>query len=306
MNKSLPVYRSAVGLNDKIDAVRVPYDPKTGTTSLSVANDIVFDLTGSASRRDGYALQDSGDYDSVFSCGDYGLCVEDGYLCLLAGGLSSPKQLVSLGSNDRVSYAMSFNGTQDVVYFVNGVMAGKVVDRAYAAWTVPAYVGIDSTESQVRRFETAIPAGHLIMIFNGRLYIAKDNVVYVSEPFAFSWFNITKAFVFESRVKMLRSVLAGVVVSTQSEILLLPGNGPEDFGRVRLCSGMAVEGTDVLMPGLGQKGDVLFFAVSGRGICSIDSGGSFANHTETFIDFPVSDFGAAYINNQNQYVVTTR
>jgi hypothetical protein len=207
-----------------------------------------------------------------------------------------------------MAYARHFDGQDDLVYFSNGVVSGIVTNQTPGAWTVPAYVGPASTRAAVMELMSTIPSGQILGIHNGRMYVAQGNIIYPSEKSGFSWFDPSKAMIFDSRVPMMRFVLGGAYVSTEREIFFFPGSDIEDFGKIKSYDARAIEGTDVLIPGVDAGvqaiGDIFFFAASGRGICSADSGGIITNYTENTVIFPEGVIGSAYINSQNEYIVT--
>ncbi len=305
MNK-FPLLKGTSGLNDKFDSLRAPYVADSSVTSLTQADNVTLDLSGAIARRPGCTLLADGNVHSIFSCGDYGLCVRDGVLNLILGDLSLIP-LLSVGNN-KMAYVRSFDGMDDLVYFMNGTLAGIVRNGVYVPWLVPAYVGIKSTASKVRSFEPVIPSGQLVTIYNGRMFIAKGNQVYVSEPFAFSWFDTIRSFIFESRISMLRMVSGGIYVSTTDEIFFMVGDGPDNFSRVRVFNAGAVEGTDLEIPAsqadVQAHGYAFFFACKGKGICAADNGGIITDHTGTFLNFPGGVIGSSYINDKRQFVVT--
>ena len=303
---NVPLYRASVGLNDFLDSMRVPYNSETGALGFTIADNISYDITGAARLRDGYSLLYGLNAHSIFSCGEYGLVVALGFLFVVNSDLSG--SILTNVVNQRMAYARHFDGQDDLVYLSNGSMTGIVRNRVLESWDVPAYVGPKTTESMVIEYMPRILPGHILGIFNGRMYIARDNKIYPSEPFAFSWFNREKAIVFKSRITMMQFVATGMYVSTADEITFFAGSGPEDFSRKRVYISGAIEGTDVKAPavelGLQGQGAAIFFAVSGSGICSVDESGTITNHTEKKVVFPEGIIGSAYISAENEYIVT--
>lgn len=305
---TVPLYRGAAGLVNKLDSARAPYNAETGVLAFTQADNVVFDITGAASRRAGYTLLTAGVVDSVFSCGDYGLCYADGYLCLITGGLTLT-QLTTL-YNPKVAYARSFSSKADLVYFSDGLKTGIVRGGVYEAWTVQPYVGVNSTKARLVKFETVVPSGHILAIYNGRMLIAKDNRLWVSEYLAFSWFNAQEYYQFRSRIVAIKIVPTGIYVSTDDDLFFMPGENAKTLGMLKVYSPGVIKGTDVSIPAVLAKvqarGEAFFFAVSGRGICSADENGIVTNYTESVIDFPESKEGSAYISDDGQYIVSVK
>jgi hypothetical protein len=304
---TIPLFKGASGLADKLDSTRIPWNPKDGTVGLAQADNIMADITGAMVLRDGFTLLKSGVYKSVFQCDDYGFCIEDGYLTLVNSDRTTT-HLSSIGDY-RTAFARHIDDGVDSVYYSNGFVTGIVKDKINGAWSVPAYVGIQSTEARIKSFMNPIPAGHILGFFNGRMYIAKDNMIYPSEKQAFSWFDESKAYALDSRIRMMRFVTAGLYVSTETQILFFSGHDIDDFGMVKVYDSPAIEGTDVTVQtvnaDINTVGSVIFFAVSGRGICSADNSGVVTNYTDDLINFPEGSLGSAYLDSgESRYVVT--
>lgn len=301
-----PLYRSAVGLVDKLDSLRVPYFAESGVTGFSRADDVVFDVTGAPSRRNGFSLLSSGVVSSVFSCGHYGVCVKDGYLSIINEDWTVTATATTLGK--KVAWERVFDGKDDVVFYSDGVKVGRVVNRASTTWTVGSYVGVNSTAAQVRQFLSAVPAGHILRIFNGRMYVAVDNILFISEPYAFSWFDALTAFVFDRKITMVNAVQSGLFVGTTEEVVFMAGSGPQDFARVKALSSGAVFGSDVGVTAAGvgvqSGGDVLFFVSSGVGFCRADSTGLVSVESFDSINFPVAGTAAGFVDSYKQYLVS--
>jgi len=296
--KTVPLLRSATGLKDKLNAERAPFNVETGAASLTVATDVTLDLTGALSRRGGRTVLYSGKFHSLFSCGSYGLCVRDGILSVVNANLTITS-VRSVGDG-RMVYALVHDGLYDRVYYMNGVVSGIVSDGSYAAWDVLPYVGIQSTVQKVISYMPRVPVGHMVRVFNGIMYIAKDNVIYPSERYAYSWYDPQKAYTFRKRISMMRNVTTGLYVSDGTEVIFMMGHGPEDFARVPVCPYSVIEGSDINMP----DQDSLRFALSGRGICTVDNAGAIVNLTETFLNFPEAGIGACHITKDKQYILT--
>ncbi|MCK9408270.1 MAG: hypothetical protein M0R68_03970 [Bacteroidetes bacterium] len=299
--KILPLYRSATGLADKLDAMRVVYNAETGVLGLSQANDITIDLSGAIKSRPGFSLLQSGYFSNLFSCGEYGLCEYNGNLCLINENLSIA-QLVPVYTN-QLAYAQVFNNVQDCVYFSDGVQTGVLRDKVYSPWNATSYVGVQSTEMQAKRFAAKIPAGHIICVFNGVMYIAYDNLVIPSEPFSYTWFDLEKTFAFDSRITMIASVISGLYISTQSRVYFLAGATPKLFSRKIVLDSGVVEGTvhKHLGSALGlQTGnEVLTFVTKNSGLCIATEDGAVTSYSDTHVNCPEGKRGSSYVFDHN-------
>ena len=296
----VPLFNSSSGVIDSIDPVRL------GEDALAKAENVVLDISGAIKRRDGMVLLSSSNCHSLFSCGKYGLGVFNGVLSLVESDLSITS-LVTVGS-DRVSYALVFDGMDDVVFFSSRSINGKVVNKVYAPWLVDTPTAINSTLTQIGEWHYSTPKGQLLEIFNGRMYIASNNILYFSELYDFSQFRSISPFIFDKDITMLHGISTGMFVGTLDAVYFLHGVDPNEFALKRVYSAGAVLGTSVKLSAsdiLSQTpGDVIVFSINGKGICIGDSGGNVSNLTKVPISFPKSTFGACCVNKDNQYIVS--
>jgi len=76
--------------------------------------------------------------------------------------------------------------------------------------------------------QDAIP-GHLICYYRGRLYVARDNLLFPAEPFAYELFDLRRYLPFDSRITLLAAMTDGIFVGTEHQQLFLAGRGPDEF-----------------------------------------------------------------------------
>ena len=240
MNDTINIFKSTTGLNNKIDPVRLTFDPKTGITDLSIAYNINIDKTGRISRRDGYTAQVSGNYHSLFSCGEYGLCVSGTDLLVIEPDYSTTS-IATVTQNVRIAYVQNF----DTIYYCNGYQKGIVTDRIHSAWTSSTYVGPDTTKTV-----SDPPIGHLLELFNGRMYIAQNDVIWHSNSFAYNQYDLARNYIpMGSRVKMIASVREGLWISLSDQVIFLHGTSPLDFKYVKMLEYPVIEGSAVKVRG---------------------------------------------------------
>lgn len=303
--KIFPLYHKATGLNTLADQERINYDVETGVLGLSEAENVNIDLSGAIRRRAGYTKLQTGLCHSLFSCGAYGYCVLNGDLCYIDSTLAI-KIIKSIG-NFKVAYAAVFDGSDNRVFYTNGITTGILYADQVYTWEPSPYVGVDSIKAQITEYMPVIPPGQLLKIHNGRMYIAKRNMLYVSEPYAYSWFDEKAAFIFDKPITMLQGVLGGVFVATNNAVYFLAGPSPQEFSLVKAYDYGAIEGTDQVVTAttlnLETQGDVIIFT-STQGICLGMPMGIVLNFTKTFIDFPEVSIGASLINTDNRYITT--
>lgn len=287
--KSIPIFRGTTGLNTKLYPTRLSFNPETGIQDLSIAVNIDIDDSGMPERRKGHTLTSlTGDCHSLFC--DKGEClfVKDDGLFIFHSDYSSTG-IRNVTKDVRMDYVQTSEG----IYYLNGYERGRVLASISYAWDVGDYVGPETTKT----FSNP-PTGHLLELYNGRMFIAKDDVVWYSEPFAYGAFNLAKNYIqFSSKIKMLKAVVDGLYVSDSKAIYFHKGGFPAEFQQIKVADYPAIEGTAVKgsgsRVGLEEKiqGNVILLGAE-KGLCIATPGGSFINLTERKINIPPAQFGA--------------
>ena len=156
------------------------------------------------------------------------------------------------------------------------------------------------------------PVNTAIEIYNGRLYVAKDNFVYYSEPFAYEWFKTGfNFFKFPENVTEIIAVNDGIYVD--SDILyFLRGNDPNEMsldqiGDIKLIKNSKYKiNKTVIKEELKIPGDIVFLVMTDKGFKYLGSGGSVVEDPSfNGIVFPYADLGVSLFrtkNNINQYI----
>ena len=283
------VFKGTTGLNNKIDPVRLGADYRTGLRELSEAQNIDIDSTGRPSRRPGYSQASAKPAHSLFPVGDYCLFVTGDALSVLeTDWTDAPIRNVTVGA--RMSYVQ----VDDKAYYCNGYENGYVENRASHPWTAQDYVGPATTKT----FSDP-PLGHLLAIYNGRMYIAADSILWYSEPFAYSWYNKAANYIpFADRILMVRSVASGMYVSTKTKTYYLSGDQPLEFNITEVADYPAKIGSDCMVQGsrihgLDYPGSVAMWT-STHGICVGSVNGHFMNLTEEKLVLPNTNQGAGF------------
>ena len=297
MGKKITIYRGSTGINNKIDPVRLRFDWKTGIQDLAKGVNIDIDETGRISRAKGHKRSlAKDDTHSLFSCGDYGLFVSGDALCVLESDFSwSAIRNVIQGA--RMDYVTAMGDT----YYMNGYEKGIVRDRISYGWTGSSYVG----PTTMKTFSDP-PIGHLLDIYNGRMFIAQNEVVWYSEPWSYGWYDLARNYIsFSDRITMLRAVRSGLFISTEKKIYFENGAQPKEFTEIVCADYPAIERTDVMVHGnrIGDgsiNGLALMFC-SEKGICLGGPNGSFTNITSRKVTFPSARYGAG-LNRNGKYV----
>jgi hypothetical protein len=209
-----PFFRKSDGFNNKVNKIRLPFDPKSGNVALSTAVNIQHDSTGQPRRRLGYSTLLSGPYHSVYGIGGDGLCVISGDLYLVRADLSLKG--LRAGLTDVPMYYVT---TNQGIFYSNGYENGVVKNEVSSPWPVQSYKGPTTS----RQFSSG-PIGTHLELFNGRMLIAAGRYVYYSEPWAFGLFALDECYwPFSTPVKMIKTVDGGVYVSDSSKVTFLKG-----------------------------------------------------------------------------------
>lgn len=283
------VFKGTTGLNNKVDPVRLVVDYRTGLRFLSSAQNIDIDSTGRPSRRPGYSKVLAKSAHSLFPLTDYCLFVTGDALSVLEADWSdAPIRNVTTGA--RMSYVQ----IEDKAYYCNGYENGYVENRVSHSWAAKSYVGPRTTKAF-----SGPPTGHLLEFYNGRIFIAADNILWYSEPFAYSWYNKAANYIpFVGRLRMVRAVATGLYVSTETKTYYLGGEQPLEFKLMEVADYPAQLGSDCMVPGsrihgLDYAGSVVMWT-STHGICVGSINGQFINLTEEKLALPNTNQGAGF------------
>lgn len=296
MPEPTPLMTATSGLNNRLDPARLRIED--GVAELAEAVNIAIDDSGRPGRRKGYELKVSGNFHSLYPVGLYALCVKDGYLTVLERDYSTTS-LWQVNPDARMRYEQE----SDTVYFLNGYIKGYVKDRTAYPWGGESYVG----PTTMKTFSDP-PVGHLLALYNGRMYIAEDSIIWYSRPFAYSWYDMARDyFPFESRLRMIKPVKTGMYVSTNADVYYLHGPTPQEMDITKMFSYPAIEGTDCFVNGskIGEGGPGGLYAIwlTRKGICIGGPDGACRNITRDRLVLPDGNYGAGLVKD-NKYIST--
>jgi len=155
-----------------------------------------------------------------------------------------------------------------------------------------------------------IPAGDIIEHYNARIYIAKNNVIWYSEPFAYELYKPRLNYsMFDENVQLIAVVDDGLFVATDNETIFLKGDNPP-FKKTTVAGYGALKGTKQYVSGeLIGKGlpEQVALWVSPEGICMGTDGGKFENLTDKHFSFPETKTGTSLFRQSrgiNQFIVS--
>jgi hypothetical protein len=165
------------------------------------------------------------------------------------------------------------------------------------------------------QFLSPPPAGDYIAYWKGWLLVAKDNRLYVSEPYAPELFDLRKSYPFLDPITMVAALnnrTDGIWVGTTNQVVWLEGGSPEEWKPNPAADYGVIPHTLALFDGdqLGDGssgGDTVAYFATTHGFCLGKSDGSFTNTSQSRFAYPVQATGAGIIRRHRgtvQYVVT--
>lgn len=269
---------------------------------LSGSSNCFADKTEGMVSREGYLSRDSGSYHSLWRDGGINLGVVNNNLCriYISGNSIGTTVLQSRVGDNRFNFTMG-----DKIYGTNSLLFGYL-DLASNSWVTPS--------GTTQTFKRVMPAGHLIEWFNGRLYIALNNLVVISDPMAPIIYDVRedKSFIqMGSKLTMMAGVDDGLWVSDENEIVFLPGAGPTNFSLKPVVDYKVIEGSYTKKTGIVVRDEFYpscVFMTTSKGICLGGNGGKFINLTELNFNMPNSTTGFGFLRRgtYNQYITVVR
>jgi hypothetical protein len=305
--KSITFLKGTTGLNNVVDAIRIGHNEETGIVDLGEAYNINIDDSGRLSRRKGfYTTSRTESVHSMFAEKEYCLYMSGDSLYRLNPDYSRTGLRSSMTIGAVVDYAYA----NREVYYTNGFEIGIVRDNTSWGWAKPTtYYGV----ATFRQFSDP-PLGHLVCYYNGRMFIAQDNIVWFSEPYNYGAFDLARNYwLFPSRVKMLRAVSDGLFVSDSFRIYSLLFNKPDECKQTVVYDYPAIEGsaaigdaTNLQLPesvtlGLARVAGPVVLCTTNNGICVGLQDGIFKNMTQDKLVCPTANKATAVIKD-NTYI----
>lgn len=208
--ESIKIYKGSTGLNDLVNPVRQSFNPENGITELEECVNMDVDDTGRVYMRNGYSLLQSGVYHSLYCAGGDCFVVSDRTSDSAIWQVGTDYSLTGIRSSLTKSARISFWTEGAKTYYVNGAQSGVIESAASSAWPVQTHVGATTT----RAFQALPSIATHIAVHKGRMWVVSQDVVYVSEPYAFGKFDMARRFYqFGTNVLMVKPVENGVWVS---------------------------------------------------------------------------------------------
>jgi len=290
MGKTITLFKGTTGLNNVVDPVRIMFDPESGMCELAEAYNVDIDISGRVSRREGLTATARTESAHSIFC--------DGGDCLYVSGTSLYKlnkdySRTGLRSGLTTGAKMSYCQIADRIYYTNGFENGYVLADASYAWQASDYVGPVTT-----KVVSSPPVGHLLEYLSSRIYIALNDCIIYSEPFAYNWFAMASNFIsLPCRPRMMRAVDDGLYVGLDDSVVFLGGKSPQEFIYTIVSYSPVVTGTDVKINGekfgKGEMTGKLAMWTALDGIYLGASGGKVINLTKEKLVYSESQIGCS-------------
>jgi len=271
MPKTQPMFeiKGFRGKNNLADPARLL--PSGGTSFLAECRDADIDDEFMIHRRGGFGAPvfSGGGIHSLWSNGDICLFVQGADLKRLNPDYTATTILPVMGSGRMVYVDVA--GT---VFLTNGTIIGYLRDYTFQFFPEPQ-----------QPYKTPMVSGHMMEYFNGRLYVARDNEIWFSDPVALMRTDRRRNFKqLPSRITLMSAVDDGIYVSDLERTYFMGGGDPGEAVLIDKANYPAISHTEQKIDaprigGLGLSGSAVLWA-SGMGICLGVTGGQFKNLTE--------------------------
>jgi len=208
------------GLNNKVDPTRLKYDKDTGIGELAEAVNVNIDDTGRIGRRAGQVSLSAVVSHSLFCDKGDAFVVQDRTSDSAIYKIGTDLSLTGIRSGLEKGARISFCQVGDLTYYSSPYQNGVIAAGISSAWpTFTAHVGATTT-----RAFYGVPLGSHIAHFNGCMWIADGDVVWVSEPYAYGKYDHARRFFqFGSDVRMIKPVFGGVWISDGEQTGFIQG-----------------------------------------------------------------------------------
>lgn len=190
-------------------------------------------------------------------------------------------------------------------------------DVFYAAMTLPA--GMTSAVLGVHRpgkplatqFLDVMPPGHIVRWFNGRLYVAMNNVMGYTEALRYGLTHLSNnRLTFQTRLAMMEPLgagdeAAGIFVASGAKTYWLPGADPAQFNLKIVRAHGVVPGTSIRVPGdvfgLETTAPVIYWLDDAGTGCLGLPGGVVVPLRQNQVIAPAAEAGASLYRDQDGY-----
>ena len=255
---------------------------------LQEANNVLIDDT--------FRIASRGGYTKIMSGNDIHSMWSNNKICLLVDGenllfIDPVYQNSTVRSGLMLGQRMSYVNVNGRVYYTNGYQIGYILNGADNMLTPPGM-----------EFKETIPAGQLIEVFLGCLYVAVGNTLYISDPLC-DYYDTRYGYrIFKDKITLLRAINEDGIYVADSETWFLKGKGNDEYERDSIYPAAAIPFTDVVVPGSyvddSITSDVAIWT-STNGIIMGDGSGKIMNLTQEKYVFEVFGKGTAFVRDMD-------
>jgi hypothetical protein len=191
------------------------------------------------------------------------------------------------------------------IYWMNGEVRGifNCPTGVCRDWVARDYVG-----PETNRTFSDVPIGTCLVHYQSRLYIAQGNVVWYTEPYAYSWVDRARNFLmfpgvptdmFSSKEGMFVSILE------KDTTFFVTGNTAKDLTPRPIAPAIIpgtlskIKGSEVGM----DSEEIVFLGTTKQGIILITGKGEVKNLTRNRLTYPATNKGAAAVTSRS-YIVS--
>ena len=285
------------GMNNVEKSYRLPTkrdDQYKKSSDMAEIENLDIDNSMALSSRPGSDLKLSGT--SVHS-----LWSDGNILCLFVEGTllyRLTQELTSVNIGEVGSGRMSYAPWNDKIYMTNESYIGHYKDDV-----------LNPVPSPDINFKVPLPAGRFIAYYRARLYVARKNVLYISDPLS-DHFDVRSGYrTFANDITMLIAVDDGLYVA-DGNVWFLPGDEPDVLKRDKVSDADAIPYTAVVINGEfignGLDGNLAIWT-SVDGICLGGNDGKVKNLTRSRYAMSSHGIGGAVIrtvNGKSHYIAT--
>jgi hypothetical protein len=226
-------YNRFIGVYGVEDAWEIPKEE--GAIALKTATNLDINKRYKLKFRNGRTLKLSGDYKNLWSNNSVWFAVKGNDLYRILPGVTFTESLLTLNVG---STYMSYVGVGDLVYMTN--------NSIIQVWDTDE---IRSLRSTSRTYKRSMPPGHLLELYKGRMFIAREvsdkHLIIQSEAGNYERYDSRddKSYAtFTSKVTMMEGVEDGMFI-TSDRTYFLEGNSLMDMRMTRVSDTTAIIGT---------------------------------------------------------------
>lgn len=197
-------------------------------------------------------------------------------------------------------YCSTPNG--EILYLVDTISHGT------SSWIIK---DVHGAITPLRSFNVyPAPNGHILKYAHGYMFIAQDNILWYSEPYAVEWWKPHSNFMlFEEKITAVMPTEGGLWIAAD-KLYYLSGRTPSEMRKKAVEPVRSVEGSDVRIPGayifientpIGYK----WLITTNKGVFVCFDDGIALSLTERNVSFPEAEDGSAMFVQEegiNRYV----